>query len=553
MDRKMIWAIVAVVAILAAAGGYVYYTNNQATATEGAATEELQTTQVRTGSITVSATGAGTVIPAQEINLAFTTSGRIKELLVKVGDAVAAGDTLARVENTDARQSLVNAQLQYAQAAMQTDASATQAGISYDDITVENAQMSLDDAQTALDEMLNFAPDAVEIALLEAQLAAAQASYNAAIGQQVASNNNVTIEQISLEQTRRALDDAQAAYDTAYDPGRDWELNDARRAAALEAERDRAADSLLRAQESLRVAELNYNATVSTSGSSSTASAQTSLLSAQQALDTARSGPTEDEIAAARATVRKAELALKQAQLNQEANTLSLKQAELNVAAAQEAVDGTVLTSPIDGVITAINGNVGETVSGVVITVADLEQPMLEIYLDESDLNMVGLGYEVEVTFDALPDDIFAGSVVQVDPQLTVSNGVSAVRALVRLDTESFNKPQTLPAGLNATVEVIGGRAENALLVPVEALREITSGTYAVFVMVNGEPELRMVEVGLMDYSFAEILSGVAAGDTITTGVIKTDDSSDTTSSGQTQNNMPQPPFDMGGPPPGGF
>ncbi|MCA9968548.1 MAG: hypothetical protein KC423_30090, partial [Anaerolineales bacterium] len=76
--------------------------------------------------------------------------------------------------------------------------------------------------------------------------------------------------------------------------------------------------------------------------------------------------------------------------------------------------------------------------------------------------------------------------------------------------------------GLNATVEVIGGRATNALLVPVEALREISPGEYALFVMENDEPKLTFVEVGLMDFTFAEIKSGVQAGDVVTTGVIET-------------------------------
>jgi len=369
----------------------------------------------------------------------------------------------------------------------------------------------------------------------------------AAQGQASASSTNVDVEAISLEQTKRALAEAQDAYNVAHDPGRDWELNDPRTSDALEAERDRTADSLLRAQEALEVAELNYQATVSSTNYSSSASAQSNLVSAQQELATAQAGPTADEIAAAQTTVRTAELALKQAQLNQEANALSLQQAQLSLQSAQADVDGTVLTAPFDGVITAINYNVGENASGAVMTLADMSQPLLEVYLDESDLNMIGLGYQVEVSFDALVDQVFTGTVTQIDPTLVTSNGVSVVRALVQLDESSFAKPQTLPAGLNATVEVIGGKAENALLVPVEALREISDGQYAVFVMVDGVPELRMVEVGLMDYSFAEILSGVAEGDVVTTGVVETNSATDTGTS-----DSQAPSFEGGAPVDGG-
>jgi len=545
-NKRRVWIIVGVVAVLAIAGGYLVYSNGQ-TAAAQEDTTEVQTSTVRTGSITVSATGAGTVIPARQVDLAFSTSGVLTELAVGVGDQVTAGDELARINDTAAQQALVTAQLQVTQAAMQTDATATQTGISFDDISIEEAQMTLDETQAALDELVNWTADEEEIALLQAKLDAAEASYSAAQGQDSASSTNVDVEAISLEQTKRALAEAQDAYDVAHDPGRDWELNDPRTADALEAERDRTADSLLRAQEALEVAELNYQATVSSTNYSSSASAQSNLLSAQQELATAQSGPTADEITAAQTTVRTAELALKQAQLNQEANALSLQQAQLSLQSAQADVDGTVLTAPFDGVVTAINYNVGENASGAVMTLADMSQPLLEVYLDESDLNMIGLSYQVEVSFDALADQVFTGTVTQIDPTLVTSNGVSVVRALVQLDESSFAKPQTLPAGLNATVEVIGGKAENALLVPVEALREISDGQYAVFVMVDGVPELRMVEVGLMDYSFAEILSGVAEGDVVTTGVVETNSATDTGTS-----DSQAPSFEGGAPVDGG-
>ena len=79
-----------------------------------------------------------------------------------------------------------------------------------------------------------------------------------------------------------------------------------------------------------------------------------------------------------------------------------------------------------------------------------------------------------------------------------------------------------LPSGSAASVDVVGGRAENAVLVPVEALHEIGEGQYAVFVMENGKLRLRMVEVGLQDLTKAEIISGLNAGDVVTTGVVET-------------------------------
>ena len=75
---------------------------------------------------------------------------------------------------------------------------------------------------------------------------------------------------------------------------------------------------------------------------------------------------------------------------------------------------------------------------------------------------------------------------------------------------------------MNAAVDIVGGRAENAILIPVEALRELGPGEFAVFVLQDGEPRLRPVEVGIMDFTFAEIISGLEAGETVTTGIVET-------------------------------
>ena len=520
--NKRVWIILIGILILGGAGFYFYSQNLATVEAQDEEDTAVQTAVARRGDIVVSATGAGSVIANQELSLGFATGGTLAELLVEVGNEVSAGDVLARLDDTDAQEALLNAQLQYQQTAMQTDAAVTETGVSYDEISVAQAQINYDLAQAELEELLNWTADADEIAIAEASVSAAEASYNAALGQASASSSNIAVSAISVEQAERDLADAQAAYDVAWDSGRDWELNDPRHAAALEAERDRTADALLRAQDSLQIAQLNYSSTVGNSSSSNIANAQTSLLNAEQALATALAGPTEDEIEAAETAVRQAELSLQQALLNQEANQINLAQAALALQAAEEAVAATILIAPIDGTVTAVNGTVGESVGSGFITLADLSQPVLELYLDESDLNTVGLGYEVEVVFDALPDDTFLGTVVQVDPQLVNEGGVTAVRAVVELDPNSFAKPQTLPIGLNATVEVIGGRAEDTVLVPVEALRELSPGEYTIFVMEDGEPVLRFVEVGIMDFSFAEILSGIEAGEEVTTGIVQT-------------------------------
>jgi RND family efflux transporter MFP subunit len=198
-----------------------------------------------------------------------------------------------------------------------------------------------------------------------------------------------------------------------------------------------------------------------------------------------------------------------------------LNSAEAALEGARAALEGATIVAPLSGVITAVDAQVGETVgSASIISLADLAHPQVEIWVDEVDVHSVAPGYEVEVVFDALPDDVFTGHVIRVEPALATIQNAPTVIAFASLDVSDVS---TLPPlGANARVEVTAGRAENALLVPVEALRELGPGQYAVMVVVDGEPQMREVEVGIMDYTYAEIVSGLEEGERVSTGMVPT-------------------------------
>ena len=104
-----------------------------------------------------------------------------------------------------------------------------------------------------------------------------------------------------------------------------------------------------------------------------------------------------------------------------------------------------------------------------------------------------------------------------MEPVLVTVDGTPAVQAWASLylDSQEVN----LLSGMTAEVEVVAAEARNALLVPVEALREMSPGEYAVFVVKSdGELEMRPVEVGLMDFTNAEILDGLELGDIVSVG-----------------------------------
>jgi multidrug efflux pump subunit AcrA (membrane-fusion protein) len=172
--------------------------------------------------------------------------------------------------------------------------------------------------------------------------------------------------------------------------------------------------------------------------------------------------------------------------------------------------------------VTALDISVGDLADGSsVITISNIDQPYsLDAYLDSEDWGQVKIGYEVEVTFDIIPDQVFSGIVTGVYPALdTASSNSALVHITVRLNDAITYE---LPSGSAASVDVVGGRAENAVLVPIEALHEFGDGKYALFVIEDGKLRLRVVDVGLQDLTKAEIISGLNVGDIVTTGVVET-------------------------------
>lgn len=471
MSRKIFTWTLVIVIVAIALGGYSYYHQTQAAAQQAIEETPIQTTVVRRGNLVLSASGTGSIIPENEIKLAFQNSGRISELLVAVGDEVKAGDVLAVMESSDSSTSL---ELQVSSA----------------ELTVLKAQISLNELKEDTDNSVEIAQRKQELAQSEVDLLTAQEEL------EDLSNHRL------IMQGSRCADDTIDDYQKAYD------------GALKRYQRDPGETTLQGVNTAL--ANLNYCTGVWTEEELAAADAGIELAKSQIELLEAEIETTEKEIQELESTTGPDpdDVALAEAEL---AN------AQAQLVIAQESLQETPLTAPLDGTILTVDVQVGDDVgTSAIITMADLSQPMLEVYVDETDMNNIGIGYEIEVIFDALPDQTFGGQIVSIDPSLSTIQNVSAIRALAKLDTQSFTKPQTLPVGLNASVEIIGSRTENALLVPVEALRELSEGKYGVFVMENGEPVLRVVEVGIMDFTYAEIKSGLEEGETVTTGIVET-------------------------------
>jgi HlyD family secretion protein len=471
VPKRLIRPGLAILALLVL-GSAIYFpiiSSNSKTTT--AATKPLQTSTARQGDLVLYASGSGTLISAEEVDLAFRTSGQVKAVYIKVGDQVKKGDLLAEVDDT-------SAQIQYEKAKRTLTQLTTVGAVASAQEAVAAAQTELVSAIRHLEYLIG--PDVYkwELEVQKAEQALEQAKTAAEAAP-------------SDEQAQQKLKDAEAY--------------------------------LVYAQDKLKGNQYYYKHEY----------LPINFTRWDKDFGTYIAAPNATEIMQARATVSAAKATLQEAQYLYTALTggqlpdnatgaglTELEQAQLDLESAQATLDGTKITAPFSGTIMAVDTSVGDSVdTSTVITLANLNRLYIEIYLDKSEWNNIAVGYPAEITFDALPDKTFTGQVTQVDPGLYTSDTTSVVRATVMLDTS--NGGLDLPTGTSAAVDVIAGKAENAVLVPVEALHK-AGDQYAVFVMADGKLRLRLVEVGIQDSAHAEIKSGLKAGEVVTTGIIET-------------------------------
>ena len=152
----------------------------------------------------------------------------------------------------------------------------------------------------------------------------------------------------------------------------------------------------------------------------------------------------------------------------------SLAAADADVDQAEEMLEKTVMISPIDGVITVLNAEVGELVvvgtmnnaGTVIMTIADLSRMRLDARVAESDVARIATSQPAEIRINAYPDDVFTGTVERIALQRSLDrDGSGFFKTEVQLDLEG----RRLFSGLAANVDIEIARHEG-LVVPTQAV-----------------------------------------------------------------------------------
>ncbi len=184
--------------------------------------------------------------------------------------------------------------------------------------------------------------------------------------------------------------------------------------------------------------------------------------------------------------------------------------ARANFEAARSAVE---LTTPIAGVVTAININVGElsTPGAVLSTVARIERMKITFNMNETDVANIRVGQKVTISSEMNPAAQMSGSIIQISKSADVRSRSFEIKVLFPNTANHWYKPGTF-----GTVTVEVSPAGTPVVLPNSAVQS-DGTTSSVFLIRNGIAHPQTVVTGVSNGDATAILQGVNPGDTVAT------------------------------------
>jgi HlyD family secretion protein len=446
MKKKKVWIVLGVIVVLAAIGFVVVRNITPAASAQGTTAQLGRVTQA---TLSQTVDSSGSVLPESEVTLSFGASGTVSKVNVEPGDRVKQGDVLAELDTSDLALQVAQQEQAY---------------------LIQQAAYSM-----------TLTPDVDAVTAAEAQLASAQAAYQAAQKKYATSRTDqVTVSCNNLDNVKKTYDDAVNAYNAL---AANWrvQVNGSLDISPQKAQLDRA-------KAAYDKAVLECNLAKSSVNDSSVKSALAQLEQAKANLETLKN-PSDRTVAKAK---------------------IQLEQARLSLEQTRRTLDVARISAPFDGVVTAVNAVVGAPGSGAaLVLLADISKYHIDVLIDETEVDQVQVGQPVEVTFDALPNAKATGTVSRIDPAGTINQGVVYYNTRIDLDTTT----EPLLIDMTANARIILDTHANVLAVPGGAIRSDPQGGYYVNV-VNEDGTAQRVDVttGYTDGDLTEVSGNLQRG-----------------------------------------
>ncbi len=172
--------------------------------------------------------------------------------------------------------------------------------------------------------------------------------------------------------------------------------------------------------------------------------------------------------------------------------------------------DCTVLTRPV---------SLGQTVSGAagfnsgteILTIANLNDMIVMAHINQADVTRMKEKQSVEIQVESVPGLRMAGHVERIAPQAIIKNGIKGFSSRIAID---HIDPRVRP-GMTSILSIPVASVESAMSVPLSAVFTEKGERYVYVKLQDEKFERRPVQVGISDYSFAEVQKGLTNGDVV--------------------------------------
>ena len=323
-------------------------------------------------------------------------------------------------------------------------------------------------------------------------------------------------------------------------------------------------DDVVAGQTLLRLEPDQYQAAVSRAEASlaqseaQQAQQRANLVQAQRDLDRLVQLRSRDSLLVSRQQLDDAQTRVEVQSALLEAASFGVSQARAGLDESQDRLSKTIFTAPMSGKVTRLNVEEGETViigtmnnpGSLVLTISDLSVIEVVLQVDETEVSEISIGDSASIRIDAFPDRQFAGTVTEIGnsainpPSQQQGNQQAAIDFEVVLTLAASDAP--LRPDLSATADIVIESRADVLAVPIIALtvrdaRELeeseddeaaapatpaddeaagpgATDIEGVFVVSDGTVTFTAVEIGIAGTEHFEVLSGLAAGDTVVAG-----------------------------------
>jgi len=207
-----------------------------------------------------------------------------------------------------------------------------------------------------------------------------------------------------------------------------------------------------------------------------------------------------------------------------------LRQTEAQLEQASDRLRKTQIKSPISGVVTSLDIKVGETAiasstnipGSSLMTIANPSSIYTEVLVDEADVASIALGQSAEIVAIAYTNTPMQGIVRFIANTAKVEQGRQGLSFTVKIKITEANDVVLRP-GMSCRAEIFTGGNNAVPAVPIQAIlvdedRTLARPQYYAFVNDNGVAVKVIVEVGVSDDEYQEIISGLKIGDDVITG-----------------------------------